>query len=236
MTAVQNRPTRYSWIDHARGIAVIAMVVFHFTFDLMFFGYIAQGTVYRLEWRLFESAIAGSFLFLAGVSFMLAHGKSLRIASLRRKVLLLAVAAAGISIVTYFIFGQNMIRVGILHAILMCMIGAIVLRHLHWAALLGMAIAIVTAFFTVPIPVEAPAWLQWAIVTTSTPFSVDYRPLVPWSAAFLLGMAASYALSAPNPKAHRFTWLTFLGQNSLIIYLVHQPILFGIFNVAMWLD
>ena len=126
---------RIFWLDHARGIAVVAMVIFHFTFDLMYFGYIAPGTVYRLEWRIFESTIAASFLFIAGFSFMLSHGGSLKFSRLRRKLGLLAMSAAGISCVTYFIFGPNMIRMGILHSILLLSVLAIFLRHLHWGFL-----------------------------------------------------------------------------------------------------
>jgi uncharacterized membrane protein len=237
MTSKSPHPStiRLYWLDYARGIAVIAMVIFHITFDLMYFGYIPQGTVYRLEWRLFETAIAGSFLFIAGLSFMLAHGIDLRFRALKRKIGLLALAAGGISIVTYFIFGPYMIRMGILHTILLMSVLAIGLRQLHWVILALLSIGILTIYFMTDLPIAAPSWLQWMIVTTKTEFSVDYRPLVPWSAPFLLGMVTFRFISKSPVPNEPIKALSFLGQNSLWIYLAHQPVLFGLFNLFSWL-
>lgn len=225
---------RLIWLDHARGVAIIAMVVFHFTFDLMYFGLIAPGTVYRPEWRMFESAIAASFLAIAGLSFMLAHGDALRLRSLKKKLLILAVAAAGISGVTYVIFGANMIRFGILHTILVMTVAAILLRRLHWAVLIGAAVAIVALFVFLPSEVPGPAAAQWVIRTTETQFAVDYRPLIPWAAPFLLGMAVKPFIKPSRQNQDGLPWLTWLGQKSLTIYLLHQPILFGMFFIYTW--
>lgn len=227
---------RIFWLDHARGIAVVAMVIFHFTFDLMYFGYIAPGTVYRLEWRIFESTIAASFLFIAGFSFMLSHGGSLKFSRLRRKLGLLAMSAAGISCVTYFIFGPNMIRMGILHSILLLSVLAIFLRHLHWGFLTFLACLNILLYLWLPLPLEASAWLQWLVWTSETEFSVDYRPILPWATPFLIGMVAQRFL--PNDRSiitDRAKRLSIIGRNSLWIYLAHQPILFCAFTLYSWL-
>ena len=99
-------------------MAILAMVVFHFTFDLMYFGYIKAGTVFQPEWRMFERSIAISFLFLAGLSWQHTHRAGIKWLTVWRRVALLGAAAVGISIVTYFTFGPYMIRFGILHLIL----------------------------------------------------------------------------------------------------------------------
>ena len=73
----QAGPRRIEWLDVARGAALIAMAVYHFTWDLEFFGYVLPGTTGFGAWKLFARCIASSFLFLVGISLVLAgrgHG------------------------------------------------------------------------------------------------------------------------------------------------------------------
>src|SRR5687768_1672935 len=63
---------RLPLIDAARGAAILAMVVYHFSWDLRFFGFIAADVAGGLGWRVFARLIAGAFLFLVGVSLVLA--------------------------------------------------------------------------------------------------------------------------------------------------------------------
>ncbi len=62
--------SRIEAIDIARGAALVAMAVYHFGWDLEFFGYMDAGTTVTGGWRLFARSIATSFLFLVGVSFI----------------------------------------------------------------------------------------------------------------------------------------------------------------------
>jgi hypothetical protein len=64
---------RIGALDTLRGIALIAMASYHFTWDLEMFGYLDPGTATQGWWRLYARAIASSFLFLAGFSLYLAH-------------------------------------------------------------------------------------------------------------------------------------------------------------------
>jgi uncharacterized membrane protein len=59
-------PARVGLIDAARGVAIAAMVVYHFSWDLRFFGYINVDVAADPAWRLFARSIAGSFLALVG--------------------------------------------------------------------------------------------------------------------------------------------------------------------------
>ena len=71
-------PARITAIDAARGVALIAMAIYHFTWDLQFFGYLEPGTATTGGWKLFARCIASSFLFLVGVGLVLAHGHGIR--------------------------------------------------------------------------------------------------------------------------------------------------------------
>lgn len=229
--------SRLIWLDLLRAMAILAMVVFHFTFDLMYFGYIEAGTVFQPEWRMFERSIAISFLFLAGLSWQHTHRTGIKWLSVWRRVALLGIAAAGISIVTYFTFGPYMIRFGILHLILVMSLLSLPLLTLHWAVPLACAAAFISYFIWADGPVEGSIWMMWLIWTSETAGSVDYRPIMPWGFAFFAGMATHALLTHLNAFAYHgpvWNWtrpLAWAGRHSLAIYLIHQPILFAGFNI-----
>ena len=227
---------RISAIDRARGVAIVAMVIFHFSFDMMYFGYAPAGMVYQPAWRMFETSIASSFLFLAGLSFMLAHGQSFKPAKFIKQLTPIVFCAALISAVTYVLFADAMIRFGILHSIATLMVLAIILRHVPPVGLALLAATILAGYFWVAVPVELPAVFGALIYTDTTSFSVDYRPLVPWAAAFVLGMSCAVFVKrtpSSHPHRHRRWWLLeWAGQHSLMIYMLHQPILFAGFYLV----
>src|SRR6056300_1606462 len=206
---------RISAIDRARGVAIVAMVIFHFSFDMMYFGYAPAGMVYQPAWRMFETSIASSFLFLAGLSFMLAHGQSFKPAKFIKQLTPIVFCAASIATL---------------------MVLAIILRHVPPVGLVLLAATILAGYFWAAVPVELPAVFGALIYTDTTSFSVDYRPLVPWAAAFVLGMSCSvFVKRTPSspPHRHRRWWLLeWAGQHSLLIYMLHQPILFAGFYLV----
>ena len=66
---------RIEVIDLARAVALVAMVVFHFTWDLEHFYYVEPGLTEVGGWWIFARCIASSFLFLVGFSLVLANGR-----------------------------------------------------------------------------------------------------------------------------------------------------------------
>jgi uncharacterized membrane protein len=232
--------SRLIWLDLLRALAILAMVVFHFTFDLMYFGFIKAGTVFQPEWRTFERSIAISFLFLAGMSWQHTHRGGIKLLKIWRRMALLGAAAAGISIVTFFTFGPYMIRFGILHLILVMSILSLPLLSLHWATPLACALALGSYFIWADGPVTGSVWLTWLIWTSETAGSVDYRPIMPWGFAFFAGMTAHALLTKLNVFAYHgpsYGWtrpFAWAGRQSLAIYLIHQPILFAAFNIYVF--
>jgi len=53
------RSPRLPAIDIARGVALIGMAVFHFTFDLEYFGLVPGGTILSLPWSQLRPAGGG---------------------------------------------------------------------------------------------------------------------------------------------------------------------------------
>ena len=236
-------PKRILWIDVIRGISILAMITFHFAFDLMYFGFAKSDLIYQPDWRLFERMIAFSFLFIAGLSLSITHRSSINWKSFFRRYGVTAICAVLISIVTYILFNNDMIRFGILHAISVSGLLGLLLLKLNSLSLFFLAVLLFLLNLFIPQPLEGDYFWQWLIYTTETPNSLDYRPIIPWITPFILGMA-SYQLfkkwglmETSNTTIHNeLSILCWLGRNSLVIYLVHQPILFVGFLLFLQLN
>lgn len=237
------RPTeRIEVLDLARGLALFAMASYHFSWDLELFGYLDPGTSTHGPLKLYARAIAGSFLFLAGVSLVLAHGNGIRPVAFLKRVAMVAGAAALITLATYFATPDSFIHFGILHAIAASsVLGLAFLRLPGPITVLIGALCIALPGFYRQEAFNA-FWLSWIGLFTVPPRSNDFVPLLPWFGPFLIGMgvtkaAVSHGLtrrlaafktgSGPFARATRFC-----GRHSLAFYLVHQPVLLSLVWVA----
>lgn len=240
-----NGMRRIHALDLARSLALVGMVVFHFTFDLMLFGLVPPGTVFEGGWPLFARAIAGSFLFLAGVSLWLAHGEGIRWRAFLRRLALISLAAALVSFATYFLMGAQFIRWGILH-----MIAAGSLIGLVFLGLpVPVTLAVAGAAFAAPhlwrhAIFDHPA-LIWVGLSTEVPPMMDYEPILPWLCPVLIGIALGKVMSRAGLWQSLSRWqpgtavlaLAWPGRHSLAIYLIHQPVLFGgVWAYVKWMQ
>jgi len=232
---------RIVWIDIARALALVAMAIYHFAWDLQNFGYIEAPTVDVGGWKLFARADASSFLFLVGVSLVLANHPVIRWGSFWKRFAMIAAAAAAITVVTYFVTPRDFIFFGILHSIAVAsLIGLLFLR-------VPPAITILAAVFTFLAPwyLKAPLFdhpVLWFIgLSDRLRPSNDYVPLLPWLTPVLLGIAAARVLKAKQgfdwlrrhaPHGRIASTLALGGRHSLAFYLLHQPILFGLVFLA----
>jgi uncharacterized membrane protein len=239
---------RWAMLDAARGLAVLAMVVFHLIWDLGHFGYIEASIPWSAPVRAFGHSIAFSFLFIAGLSLSLAHRREFRPRAFWRRLAIVAGAAALVSAGTYVAFPTALVFFGILHCIAAASLLSVPFLFLPWPA----ALAAGVLFFVAPWWLASPAfdskWLLWLGLSTIEPSTLDWRPLFPWAGATLLGVGAGGFLlsrfhrngggvsegswrsgSGMGSESGPREWLPFLGRHSLPIYLGHQPLLFAIF-------
>lgn len=228
--------TRIPALDIARTLALGAMVLFHFVFDLEMFGHVPRGTATTGIWRALAVATAGSFLFLAGVGLWLAHGTGIRWSAFWRRFAKVGGAAILVTIATYIAFPHAFVFFGILHSIALCsLLGLAALRLPVWAVAILAVVVFYLPDFASSSAFDAPIW-WWTGLQTRLLSSVDYEPIFPWFAPFLAGLAVSKfatqagiwaRLSTPAPS--RIAHLAGLpGRHSLLIYLIHQPILIGL--------
>jgi len=224
-------------VDLARSLALLGMVVFHFTFDLQMFGLVAPGTVQAgLFWGL-ARAVAGSFLALAGVSLWLAHGEGIRWRAFWQRWLMLAGAAALVSLATRIAMPQGWVYFGILHSIALgSLLGLAFLRLPGWVNLgLGLALIGLSAPLAQMLDWNLPA-LRFLGLGTLPAYTMDYEPLFPWFGPLLIGLGLARLAGPLWPRLARITGpeaLAWPGRHSLAIYLIHQPLLIG--GLWLWL-
>jgi uncharacterized membrane protein len=230
-------PARLAAIDALRGLAIVAMVAFHFSFDLALFRLARFDFEHDLGWIVARDAIVASFMGLVGVSLVLAARQDVPASRRWRRVAVIAACALAVSAASYALFPRTWIRFGILHAIaLASVIAWPLVRRPRLALALGVAIVAAGALVAHP-AFDAPG-LQWIGFTTTPPPTEDYVPLFPWLGVTLIGIAAGDALArrgfaALGPLARAPGALRWLGRHSLAVYMVHQPIMIGALALAL---
>jgi uncharacterized membrane protein len=225
---------RIEAIDVARGLALVAMATYHFSWDLEFFGYLDPGTTAHGALRIYARCIASSFLVLVGVSLFLAHGNGIRWRPFLVRFAMVAGAALAISVVTWIAVPAAFIFFGILHQIaLASLLGLAFLRLPAAVTLIAAAIVIATPWFARSELLDHPSF-WWTGLSSVDPRSNDFVPVFPWFGAVLAGIALARLASASGLAAwlakRRLPYtgaLQFFGRHSLAFYLIHQPILIG---------
>ncbi len=241
MSGQPSKPSsRIAWIDVGRGVALVAMAVYHFAWDLEFFGYAPPGMTAVGGWKLFARCIASSFLLLVGVGLYLAHSGGIRWSSYWRRLAMIAASATAITLVTWFATPGNYIFFGILHQIAFASVAGLLFLRLPALVTLavGVAVVLIGNFYATPL-LDHPA-LAWIGLAQTRPRSSDFVPVFPWFGAVLIGMAlAALATRAGLFERLRRTtpgaWsrpLAFIGRHSLAFYLIHQLVLISLVWLA----
>jgi uncharacterized membrane protein len=226
-------PGRLPVVDLARGIAIVAMAAYHFSWDLETFGGVWLDMQDALFWQLARYLIAGSFLFLVGVGLVLATRRGFDWARLSGRIARIALGAVAVTVATFLVMRQGFIFFGILHAIaLFSLIGLAAVRLPAWTNA-GLGAAIILLSFLPGAPLfDAPA-LLWVGLGTVPPLTNDYEPIFPWLGPVLIGIAAGRLWLAAGAPGGGFDGgvlgrgLRWAGRHALPVYLLHQPILWG---------
>ena len=239
-------PNRLAIVDQVRGLAIIGVVIFHLVWDLDFTDLIESGIASHPIWIAFGRLLAGTFMFLVGVSLVLANREAIQWQSAVKRILNIAFFALIITAATYAVFPSAFVFYGILHAIAVAgILGLAFLRLPTFVILaLGIVVWLAPTFFTD----EAfdSCWLAWIGFSQTPPMSNDLVPVFPWFGITLVGIAATrlvlvsrisrlIANISTQNKTGRF--LTICGRHSLMIYLLHQPLLLAIIvPLSNWLN
>ena len=216
---------RVDILDAWRTLALVLMMVYHFLYDLAIFGVITWQQLFSPGLNLLQKFICCSFIFLAGISACFSRS------NLRHG---LVVLAAHVAVVIGAEVGGETIRFGILAfmgtAMILYHFAAPLLRRLPgWLlATLSLALFFWSDSWTCQVPVKFlyPLGFTYPGFTSS-----DYFPLLPWLFLFLLGTAAGGWVLQQRERLGALRLpgaLTWPGRHSLLLYLLHQPVLYGI--------
>ena len=219
-------------LDALRGLAILIVIAIHLTYDLV--------VLYGV-WELKDPRLFNFSRDWGGVIFLIISGICVTIGShpVKRGITVFLCGML-ITLVTAMMYVLNftgsyiIIYFGVLHCLGTCMLLWPLLRKLPtWLlAVLGIAIVAAGLFVVADVRVNFP-WLIPLGITTRSFTSSDYFPLLPNLGYFLLGaflgrtLYRNKASLLPNVNTGNpiLRFLCFCGKQSLLIYLVHQPVL-----------
>lgn len=232
---------RYWELDTSRGVAILLMIGYHVLFQLSFFA------PERIPWFnpyvMTGAPIAFLFVTIAGISLVLFTAKESSQPKATKKMFVRGIYilcfAAVITAASWLIFPSRMVVFGILHLIgcaTILSIPFVVLKIRGWITfsfgIIVIAISPLLAY------VRGPAFLIPFGITPVGFTTLDYEPLIPWFGVLLIGVALGSVLYKGGVRCKVLEQLgempkaaapvAFLGRHSLLIYLIHNPIIFGI--------
>jgi len=234
-TSARPRRERIWEIDFLRGLSIILMVGYHLLYDLgemagfkSFLGF--ETDLSTPAWQAAQYFFAVVFVVLSGISSTLSRN------NVRRALKLLAVAVL-ITGVTYFFDPSGTVHFGILH-----LLGVSILVYgLAFEKASGQACAMVGAavigagLILPPVSKLLAVGFDWLLpfgIHGPAYSSFDYFPLLPWFGIFLTGAALGKSVYAPKrgliPVRLSETFVNSAGRHSLLIYILHQPVILAV--------
>lgn len=228
--------SRAEALDALRGVAIVWMVAFHAAFDLNHFGWIDPPQQFLKDpfWTWQRVAIVSLFMGCAGASQALAAQRGQSAAAFWARWRQIALCAALVSVATWVVFPTTWIRFGVLHGLALMVVLA------RWTAGWPSAVLAVAAALSLGLP----HWVQLAVfdnpwawgvgLGTRKPVTEDYAPLLPWMGCVWAGLLIARRPPLPGFRATGMLWrcLQWLGRRPLRIYMLHQPLLWGVLLLA----
>lgn len=242
---------RLNRVDELRGFTLISMILYHFMWDLK---YIA---LLNMEWYtgpfgyVWQKSICISFIFISGFCFSMGKNRIKRSA-------LIFVCGALISAVTLILMPENRIIFGILTFIGSAGFITFIIDKLHTkleskleastlniTMIIGSLLLFIVFFnvnngyIYVPSRLDLPKYLYKGYVETylgfpaPSFFSTDYFSIFPWIFLYLVGYYSQRVICRSDIiisflKKDKFHFISEIGRKSLIIYMLHQPVLYMI--------
>ncbi len=215
-------------LDELRGLAICLMIAFHFCYDLNYFGYTHFAILTDPFWTISRTFIVSLFVFISGISYSLTTES---INHFYQRIIRLGLSALIISIVSHFLFGSRFIYFGVIHFFLAATILTKPLKP-YKKSLIIVGITILLISQTIQLSFMNSRYVNWIGLTTIKPATEDYAPLFPWLGLFFIGTSINLVLFKERLiRGCQLKPLSIMGQHSLIIYLLHQPLLFLIFTL-----
>ena len=242
---------RFWEVDFIRGIALLMMITYHLIYDLYYFG------DYGIDansgvWLVLGRSTAILFITIFGVSLSLSYSRvkdelsnsEIVVKYVKRGGFIFSLGLL-ITISTYlFLKGEGYVRFGILHLIGLSVILSVPLLRYKYTNLLVGTVAMITGYFLANLRFSFN-WLLWLGFKPEGFRTVDYFPILPWFGLVLLGSFIGKLLYPGHTRIIRIPnvsgmkpvkFISFIGRKTLLVYLLHQPILISILYLLGLID
>lgn len=240
----KQKASRLAGLDTIRGITLLSMMLYHTCWDLVFlFGKKIPGYS-GLGGYIWQQSICWTFILLSGFCWSLGHH------CLKRGLIVFG-SGILITFVTLLVMPESRVIFGVLTLIGSCMLLMIPMEKLLLK--LRTEIGLTGSFLLFLLfrnvntgylgsgnwnILKLPDGFYENLFTTYLGFpqkgffSADYFSLLPWFFLFLTGFYLYQLVQKNHMMEKLFSWrvpgFDVIGRHSLLIYLLHQPAVFGI--------
>ena len=240
------KKVRYYLIDSIRGLAIVNMVLYHLLYDMVYmFGF--DMPFFRSEGAfIWERIVCSAFILLSGMCWHFSRN------SLKRGFVVFLLGWA-ITLVTAIAVPAFAIWHGVLNLLGLSMMLMVPLNKLLCKinAGVGIFISLLLFFLTANVPnhyigfgdiklLTLPDFLYSNDLLAFLGFksagfsSTDYFPLLPWFFMFCTGYFLWRIIKTVKIEkifTVKVPVLDVVGRHSLVIYIVHQPVIYGLLYV-----
>ena len=234
-------------LDILRGLSVLAMIFYHFFWDLGYFQLIELESMTRGLPLLFAQLVGASFIIISGISSRLMSISDNFLAKFFKRIGVLIFLCIAITYITFYIDKNSYIFFGVLHLLATCSVIGLLLNRVRNNYILFFFFVLSLIVSSSEITFDLPNYLSWLGLNKEVPITNDFYPLFPWVTFYLFGLwlyqpVKSYlGPNEENNKPNQSNYysisriLQFLGRNSLTVYILHQPIFFSLFFIFIQL-
>lgn len=225
------------------------MILYHFLWDLRFIAGFEINWYTQLPGKIWQASICYVFIFISGFCLSLSRNP------LKRGITVF-VSGLLVTVVTLVFMPENRVVFGVLTLIGSCMIIVSFIDkffHINKHKISYLIVSLLMFILTFHISsgkiklfnlsYKVPEYMYSGYVMTYLGFpfksfySTDYFPLIPWLFLFIVGFIsfkiANEKGALNSLKGQHSKVLSFIGKNTLIIYLFHQIVLYGLTLLIM---
>ena len=237
---------RYALLDELRGLDLISMMCYHGLWDVVFLFGVQLPWYTEMPGHLWQQSICWVFILLSGFCVPLGHR------TLKRGAQVFA-AGALVTVVTLVFMPEDRVVFGVLtflgSAMLLTGVLEPLLKKIPPAA--GLAVSAVLFALTYHLDER---WLGFGGLRLALPdawyanyftaffgflpfdfYSTDYFALLPWLFLFWAGYFLHFCMGRQRMEPLRRSVcpaLGWMGRHSLLLYLLHQPVIYGVLSAA----
>ncbi len=241
--------TRLELIDSIRGVTLISMMIYHFCWNMVY--------LYGNKWtwfhnsKIWQQSICWTFIIISGFSFSLGNRPL-------KRGLMVFCGGFIVTLVTLIFMPQNLIIFGILTLIGSSMLVMVPLKKVFkkLPLVFGLVASLIIFLLTKNcykgylgfswFRLNLPDFLYKNYLTAFLGFpshsfySTDYFPFFPWFFLFVFGFflyhyLEKFDLNTKLFSKGKFPVVNFLGKHSLFVYLLHQPIIYGVCEAVKYI-